>query len=160
MQPRITPMKIIQYNEEYQAAILTLHKEALESIGAYAGEGPWDSDLHRIRQAYIDNAGSFLLGISNGELIAMGALKIIDAVCAEITRMRVKPSHQGRGHGTAILTRLLDAARDHGYMKVILETSTAQVPAQRLYRKHGFHETGRGVLKGFDVIFYELFLQH
>lgn len=151
-------MKIIEYQEEYLADILALHKEALVHIGAYAGEGPWDSDLYRIKQTYLDDSGSFLLGIMNGVLIAMGAVKKIDTSTAEITRMRVRPAHQGKGHGTAILEHLLQEIRERGYTKVMLETSTLQVPAQRLYQKHGFIETGRGVLKGFDVIFFEKLL--
>ena len=151
-------MKIIEFREEYQDDILALHREALERIGAYAGEGPWDSDLYSIRQTYIDNSGSFILGITDGTLIAMGALRKIDSTIAEITRMRVKPAHQGRGHGTAILERLLKESADRGYVKITLETSTLQVPAQRLYRKYGFQEAGRGELKGFNVIYYEKIL--
>lgn len=151
-------MRIIEYDEKYQEDILALHKEALVHIGAYAGEGPWDHDLYNIRQTYIDNSGSFLLGIEGSALIAMGALKKIDASIAEITRMRVRPSLQLMGHGTAILERLLIEGRNKGYRKLILETSTLQAPAQRLYMKYGFHETSRGVLKGFNVIYYEKIL--
>lgn len=148
-------MYIIEYENKYQGDILTLHREALNSIGAYAGDGPWDSDLKSIRRTYIDNSGSFLLGILNGTLIAMGAFKKIDPSTAEITRMRVTPFWQRRGCGSRILERLLSGAAAMGYERVVLETSTLQVPAQQLYRKHGFTETHRGVLKGLDVIYYE-----
>ena len=39
------------------------------------GNGPWDDDLHHIEAEYIDTGGEFSVGIIDGRIVAMGALK-------------------------------------------------------------------------------------
>jgi hypothetical protein len=84
-------LKIDRFQRKYFKEVYDLHVEALKSINAYAGEGPWDDDLYDIEKHYLQNRGEFLIGFSDGKLIAMGALKRIDDRTAEITRMRVRP---------------------------------------------------------------------
>ena len=57
--------------------------------------------------------------------------------------MRVVPAYQGRGYGQRILDELEARARALGYRTLHLDTSTLQIPAQKLYEKNGFREVGR-----------------
>ena len=85
----------------------------------------------------------------------MGALKRTDPERAEIKRMRVHPDYQGHGYGQLLLTELETRARALGYQILHLDTSILQIPAQKLYEKNGFHEVGRDVYQGLEVILYE-----
>jgi putative acetyltransferase len=56
--------------------------------------------------------------------------------------MRAAPVYRGQGAGEAILLHLIAEARRRGYRWLGLETGrpAAYLPAQALYRKHGFAE--------------------
>jgi len=88
-------------------------------------------------------------------VVAMGALKRLSAHEAEITRMRVHPEHQRRGHGRAILTALEARARELGYTLLRLETTARQVGAQRLYGSHGYRRARLYEWERFEVWVYE-----
>ncbi|HEY7966271.1 MAG TPA: GNAT family N-acetyltransferase [Solirubrobacteraceae bacterium] len=75
-----------------------------------------------------------------GALLAVGALKHLDAGHAEIKSMHTAAEARRRGIGRAMLTHLLDAARERGYARVSLETGSqpAFAPARALYEQAGF----------------------
>jgi len=58
---------------------------------------------------------------------------------AHIGRMAVLEERRGRGIGSALLNRLIDAARERGDREVAL---SAQVHAVEFYRRHGFETVG------------------
>ncbi len=153
-----------RYTPADQEAVEHLHVFVLQQTGAYLGRGPWDDDMYAIEEVYLQNQGEFLIGEYDGLLIAMGALKRTDSTRAEIKRMRVHPEYQRRGYGQRILNELEARARILGYQTLHLDTSILQLPAQRLYEKHGFREVGRdiyqqavgeGVYQPLEVILYE-----
>ena len=144
-----------QYQSSDAEAVRELHILGLEQMGAYFGEGPWDADLNQIEQVYLQNQGEFLVGLEDGRLIAMGALQKTSEGLAEIKRMRVHPDYQGRGIGQLILSRLEEKARELGYTRLHLDTSTKQLAAQHLYQKNGFYEVRRALIRGLDLIFFE-----
>lgn len=84
-------MEIRRYQPTDLAAVWALHVIALEHAGAYAEHGPWDDDLHHIEAVYLHNRGEFLVGIEDGRLAAMGAIRYTDDERAEVKRMRVQP---------------------------------------------------------------------
>ena len=75
-------------------------------------------------------------------LAAVGALREIDEGRGELKSMRATPDYRGKGAGEAILLHLIGEARRRGYTWLGLETGrpAAYLPAQNLYRKHGFLE--------------------
>ena len=146
---------IRRYEPADKDAVEYLHVYAIQQAGAYLGRGPWDDDVYTIEETYLKHQGEFLIGEVNGVFVAMGALKRTSPERAEIKRMRVHPDHQGRGYGQRILDKLEVRARALGYRVLHLDTSVVQLPAQRLYEKNGFHEVGRDIYQGFEVILYE-----
>jgi hypothetical protein len=80
-----------RYESTDHPAVWELHKIALDAVGANAGNGPWNDDLRQIEAVYLQSGGDFLVGICEGRLVAMGALKRTDTDRAEIKRMRVHP---------------------------------------------------------------------
>lgn len=75
-----------------------------------------------------------------GLLLGVGALAELDRTQGEIKSMRTAPSARGQGVAAAVLARLLDLARDRGYVRVSLETGSQDffAAAHRLYERHGF----------------------
>jgi GNAT superfamily N-acetyltransferase len=148
-------LQIRRYRPEDHDAVWNLHNIALWQVGAHAGNGPWDNDLHNIEEEYLNNGGEFLVGILEGQIVTMGALKPISEGKAEVKRMRVHPDHQRRGFGQQILNALEARATELGYRTLALDTAVIQTAAQQLYLRNGFHEVGRTVLTGFDAILFE-----
>jgi putative acetyltransferase len=74
------------------------------------------------------------------ELQGCGALKALDALHGEIKSMRTADAHLRKGVAEALLLQLIAAARARGMVRLSLETGShdAFLPAQKLYRKHGF----------------------
>jgi len=148
-------MKIRRYRDPDHDDVWALHNLALEDIGAHAGNGPWDDDLHHIAEIYLEGGGDFLVGLYDARIVAMGALRRSSSDRAEIKRMRVHPDFQRRGFGAAVLQALESRAADLGHMTLHLETTTQQTAAQRLYIRSGYAEVGRAKQGRFDVIYYE-----
>ncbi len=148
-------LNIRNYQARDYDQVIALHVLALQQVGAYKGDGPWDDDLNAIEQVYLNSHGAFLVGELEGQIVAMGAFKKSEHGFAEVKRMRVRPEFQGRGYGTLILQQLETIAKDLGYIGFHLETSELQITAQKLYRKHGFQEVGRTVIDGIKSILFE-----
>lgn len=85
-----------------------------------------------------------------GELVAMGALKELTPTTAtegghgELKSMRTSARHLRQGAAQAILTELLNLARQRGYARVSLETGSTPPfdAAIAMYRRFGFVECG------------------
>lgn len=148
-------MKIRKYESSDHDAVWELHNIGLNQTGTNLGNGKWDDDLHHVEQVYLQNDGEFLVGLVDNQLIAMGALKKTSSILAEIKRMRVHPDYQGKGYGLKIYKSLETKANALGYKKLHLDTTSKQLPAQRLYEKLGFKEVSRQTLKDMELIFYE-----
>jgi ribosomal protein S18 acetylase RimI-like enzyme len=147
---------IRRYVDADRDAVLKLHVEALGPTGAHLGRGPWDDDLEQIPSVYLQSDGEFLIGVVGDEIVAIGALRRITPVIAEIKRMRTAPSLQGRGFGRALLMRLERRAVELGYERLRLDTTNTQVAARHLYETAGYRETGRRAGLGADEdILYE-----
>jgi hypothetical protein len=54
-----------------------------------------------------------------------------------------------------ILNQLEEQASRIGYTELCLDTTTKQVPAQKLYVKNGYREVRRGNLAGLEMVYYE-----
>jgi putative acetyltransferase len=97
-------------------------------------------DLDKLRKPGI----TFWSVWENRELLGCGALKELDAAHGEVKSMRTPRSLRRRGAGRAILTRIVDVARQRGYRRLSLETGAgdAFAAAQELYASFGFDYCG------------------
>ena len=85
-----------------------------------------------------------------GELVAMGALRELTPTTAnegghgELKSMRTSARHLRQGAAQAILTELLNLARQRGYARVSLETGSTPPfdAAIAMYQRFGFVECG------------------
>lgn len=75
-----------------------------------------------------------------------------------IRALHVHPSHQGRGIGTTLLRRLVDAAAGWGFREPVLHVIAQNNQARRFYEAHDWVDTGhrhRHELGGTDVAVVE-----
>jgi putative acetyltransferase len=77
---------------------------------------------------------------SNGALLAVGALKRLDAEHAEVKSMHTVEAARGRGVGRRMIEHLIAVARERGYRRLSLETGSmvAFGAARSLYESVGF----------------------
>ena len=148
-------LRVRRYEPGDREAVWRLHNEALDEVGAHLGNGAWDEDLYGIDDAYLDAGGEFLVGVLDGRVVAMGALRRLSPDEAEVKRMRVEPALQGRGHGQTLLDALHRRAEELGLSTLRLDTTVHQSAARRLYEVNGYREVRRGRVGPFDCVFYE-----
>ena len=122
---------------------------------------PRDPDMMRILQAHLDFCMSstpiehvHALDVSklttpditvfggklDGELVAVGAIRILDSTHAELKSMHTILAARGRGVGRAIVQSIEKFASERGITRLSLETGTndAFKSARNLYQSMGF----------------------
>ncbi|MHA3946829.1 GNAT family N-acetyltransferase [Cellulomonas bogoriensis] len=152
--PRSLLPSVRRVTERDVPLVIRLHHAALAAAGAHAGPGPWDDDLEDVAGAYLDAGGEFLVATAGPVVVGMGALRPVDAVTAEVKRMRVLPRWQGRGVGRAIGEALLLRARQLGFGRLVLDTTAQQKAAAGLYTSLGFERTGAAVVAGLPSVLF------
>ncbi len=72
----------------------------------------------------------------------------------EVRRLRVDPAWRRRGVATALMRELMtfSAQPEHALWALVLNTTSAQLPALALYRKLGFAEVGRCYLGAYELV--------
>jgi ribosomal-protein-alanine N-acetyltransferase len=61
---------------------------------------------------------------------------------AHLLNLSIAAAAQRRGHGSRLLAHVVRAAQEYGARVLFLEVRPSNVPAQRLYAAHGFHQIG------------------
>jgi ribosomal protein S18 acetylase RimI-like enzyme len=148
-------LQLRRFEDRDASAVHELHNLEPNEAGADLGRGARAADLHSIPATYLGDGGEFLVGIYDGRVIAMGALRHVTDSVGEVKRMRVHPAFQRRGFARLILTSLEDRARELRYSRLRLDTAVVRTAAQRLYQSAGYREVGRGQHAGADVVYYE-----
>lgn len=90
----------------------------------------------------LHEAVTFFSFRQDGVLLAVGALKRLDADHAEVKSMHTIPAARGRGIGRRMIEHLISVARGAGYRRISLETGSMAefAPARALYTRAGFAE--------------------
>jgi putative acetyltransferase len=86
----------------------------------------------------------FIGGYVNDELVACGAVKLMDddGIYGEIKRVFVLEAHRGKGYSRRVMESLEQHLREKGVHIARLETGIRQPEALGLYRKLGYTECG------------------
>ncbi len=112
-----------------------------------------DADFDNIEEVYLRH-GDFIVGLEDGEIVAVGAFKRRTATCAEFKRLRIRPDCQRKGYGEAIMRELMKRAAEMGYIEGFLDTLTTNIAAQRLFEKLGFIKSGSDKIGPYDIFQY------
>lgn len=94
---------------------------------------------HFLRE--IRNTNSFTMVLDNGTISGYVVLSCLGHE-GELLTIALHPQQQGLGHGTAMLTHVMELAYRHGVRVVFLEVHEKNTPAQSLYTRLGFTPVG------------------
>ncbi|MER7637464.1 helix-turn-helix domain-containing GNAT family N-acetyltransferase [Streptomyces sp. NPDC126522] len=121
-------------------------EDARACLDAYAGdidarfpEGFDKTDLVRPEEVTGD-AGAFFVAYEEGRPVACGALRTLEPGTGEIRHVWVHPDARRLGLARRILAELEQAAVEHGFTVVRLDTHAALTEAQAMYRACGYAE--------------------
>jgi GNAT superfamily N-acetyltransferase len=167
-------MDLRRYDPRDREAVLVLHERALRDAGTDPDDVPGTDDLRAIEARYLAAGGEFLVGVdpddadaprtTDGALVAMGGYlptevghdderDVPDA--AELHRMRVAPSRQRQGLGTALLAELEARARADGFERLLATTAARQRASTRFYPARGYREVDRSRSGAYELVHYE-----
>ena len=102
-------------------------------------------DAHALDVDGLLDAAVTLFGFRrDGVLLAVGALRRLDAGHAEVKSMHTAEAARGQGIGRRMIEHMIAAARETGYRRLSLETGSMAefAPARALYASVGFEECG------------------
>lgn len=106
-----------------------------------AGFAIHDAEVGAMSAAYAQPRSAYFVVESDGCVQGGGGFAPLaggdDATC-ELRKMYFLPALRGRGAGSALIARCLDAARQSGYARCYIETLTGMDSAQQLYLRNGF----------------------
>ncbi len=124
------------------AAVASIIREVMPEFGA---DGPGfaihDAEVGAMTDSYaISRAAYFVVELDDVVRGGGGIAPLIggDGDTCELRKMYFQKELRGMGAGSALMQVCLDAARQHGFRKVYLETLTGMDAAKKLYRKSGF----------------------
>lgn len=86
----------------------------------------------------VPERGLYVVAYDGAQPLACGAIWPYEREVAEVRRMYVHRDHRRRGLARAVLAHLIEAARQFGYRRLVLETGNRQTAAIRLYESAGF----------------------
>jgi ribosomal-protein-alanine N-acetyltransferase len=102
----------------------------------------WTPEMFAAELAQSASRRLYLVAEEENALIGYAGMMFTGGPQADVVTLAVDPAHWGHGTGTALLTALLDKARDRGCAEVLLEVREDNPRARQLYARHGFTEVG------------------
>ena len=100
----------------------------------------FSQELQHLELIYSPPKGVLLLAKENHEAVGCVALRPLDDTTCEMKRLYVKPAERRKGIGKALCEKVIKKAKKYGYIRMLLDTLSSMIPAQRIYNLLGFKE--------------------
>src|SRR5216117_3262590 len=121
-------------------AVRELFGEYADSLGVDLSFQGFDEELGALPGEYAPPRGRLLLGLLDGRAAACAGLRPFGERDCELKRLYVRERARRSGLGRLLAEAAIEAARDIGYERMLLDTLPAMGAARRLYRSLGFEE--------------------
>lgn len=159
----VLPFSIRPIDANDDATIAEIIRKVMPEFGAVGdGFAINDPEVDWISRAYSENRSAYFVVVMNGVVKGGGGIAPLtggDPDTCELRKMYFLPDCRGLGAGTALMSRCLQAARQHGFKRCYLETLDSMRDAQSLYERTGFKkqsgtlgDTGHGGCDTFYVL--------
>ncbi len=125
--------------EDYKAAA-KLFMEYAQSLSIDLSFQHFEEELQELKEMYGPQVGGIILCKEENNYVACVAVRKINDEIAEMKRMYVQPTQQGKGIGKVLLQKAIALAKDHQYKFMRLDTLNTMIPAISLYKQNGFYE--------------------
>ena len=98
------------------------------------------ADVDDLHAGYFADQGrsGFWVAVLDDEIVGMIGVQHLGEECAEIRRLRVRPSFRRSGIGSLLMGSAMAFCKQHGILKVILDVRIERAPAIALFEKFGF----------------------
>lgn len=111
----------------------------LREFGLKPDPGATDADLQDVEGNYLQRGGFFdVIEDRDGNLMGSVGIFPIDQDTCELRKMYFVREIRGLGLGSYVLQRAIDQAKELGFKRMVLETSSRLAAANRLYVRFGF----------------------
>jgi putative acetyltransferase len=132
-------LKIRSANNADRERIEQLVFGILESYGLALDCDGTDKDLSDIEANYLSRGGIFeVLENDDGQIVGTIGLYPLNETTIELRKMYFDPSIRGRGLGKQLLAKMIEKAKNLGYLSIYLETASVLKQAVHIYEKAGF----------------------
>lgn len=139
--PETLDIRAIEARDE--AAMAAIIRAVMPEFGAVGdGFAINDPEVDWMHRAYAIPRAAYFVVEDSGRLLGGGGVAPLlggDGDICELRKMYFLPELRGRGAGTALMARCLDAARGFGFRQCYLETLSGMDAAKKLYERSGFH---------------------
>lgn len=122
------------------ADVRTLFREYADSLGIDLSFQGFEEELAALPGDYGSPLGRLLVGVKDGEAVACVGLRPYGERDCELKRLYVRPAGRGAGLGRLLTLAAIDAARELGYERMLLDTLPSMAAARALYHSLGFEE--------------------
>jgi GNAT superfamily N-acetyltransferase len=169
-----------RYDSRDTDTLLTLDEWAMTEAGTDPADIPGSDDIQSVAESYLESGGDFVVGILphsaqtgaedrdlttyDGQAVAMGGFLPNESGYddersvskgAELHRMRVAPTHQGRGYGRELVDELERRALDAGFDLLLATTARRQERAVQFYSAAGYEEINRSEYGEYELVHFE-----
>jgi len=108
-------------------------------VSHYFSLEPFDIDqLEHPEDTLLAKGGAIIFAKMGDEIVGTVGLIPKDESTCEMIKMGVDPAAQGKGVGRALGNAIMAEAKDRGFSKMVLYSSSKLAPALSLYEKIGF----------------------
>lgn len=137
--PGLSHLTIRPASNHDLGSIVKLVFGVLREFGLKPDPSATDSDLEDIEANYLQRGGLFeVIEDRDGNLLGTVGVFPIDEDICELRKMYFVPEIRGLGLGSYILQRAVNQAKELGFKRMVLETSSKLLAANRLYVRFGF----------------------
>lgn len=136
------PMKFIQAQSPEEIEIARgLFREYAAGLNIDLCFQNFDQEVAGLPGNYAPPSGRLLLAVEGEQIAGCIALRSLGDSDCEMKRLYVRPEFRGKGLGKKLVTTIIDAAREMGYKRMLLDTLPGKMDeAIALYRSLGFRE--------------------